>query len=313
MKTNSQQIVSARDLRRQYGPGRGVCGVSLDVAPGECFALLGRNGSGKTTLTRLLLALERPDSGSLTVCGESVSGGGRAHLWKVGAVLDKSVHYEVLSGWQNAWFVGRAFAVSGDELPGRLRALFDLAELTPRAHDPVGEYSYGMRRKLNFVEALCHEPDLLVLDEPTAGVDVQFLLALTQLVRTRSDAGRTTWVSSNDPDWVAGVATRVGFIDDGRIIAEGTVDELVAEVSPLREVRVRIAGTVPVAVPELEGMRSFSQTGAEIRALLEKDGLLVPRLVESIVSAGADVLSVEVLQSSLRDAFLLKTGKALDE
>lgn len=306
-------VVEAKDLVREYAAGRGVCGISLSVEAGECYALLGRNGSGKSTLTRLLLGLERPDGGELTVLGHPVPAAPRGHLSRLGAALDTSVHWEALSGWANAGFVARAYGMAEDAIRSRLGELFELADLASQADEPVSRWSFGMRRKLSLVEALCHQPELLVLDEPTAGVDEHFLVRLAERVRDRSAAGRTTWVAANDAEWLAGVATRVAFLDGGRLVAEGAVGELVGEVAPLREVQITLAAVAEVPRPDLDGLRALSQEGTTLRALVEDDRALTPRLIEHVVAAGGQVQRVEVLRSTLREAFLLKTGEALDE
>jgi len=302
--------IEAHNLTCEHAPGRGVCSVSLAVNAGECYAVLGRNGSGKSTLTRLLLGLEPVGGGSLVVLGLPVARGSRSHLGRLGVCLDTSAHWEALSGWQNACFVARAYGRSGRALEGRLARLFERAGLAPYRDEPVATYSFGMRRKLALVEALCHEPDLVVLDEPTAGVDEHFLVALAELLRERGARGQTTWLASNDVEWAACVASRVAFLEAGRLEVEGTPEALVREVSPLCEVHVTLAGGVRVPPPPLEGVRAFSQEGTSLRALVGEARQL-PRLLEHVGAAGAEVARVEVTRATLRDAFLLKTGREL--
>ncbi len=305
-------VIEAHDLVRQFAPSRGVCGVSLSIPRGETYALLGRNGSGKTTLTRLLVALARPAAGRLTVLGCRLDAGDRSHLRRCGAALDRSVHWPALTGRQNAAFVARSYGMSAPEVAASLTELLRIADLADRADDPVATYSFGMRRKLSIVEALCHEPELLVLDEPTAGVDAHFLSRLARLIRRRSEAGRTTWLASNDPDFCADVATRVAFMDDGRIVAEGTTEQLLAELAPTREVRVRLRGPADLPAPPLAGVRAFRQDDHEVTAVLDDDRELVGGLIQWIVSTGAELRAVDVRHSTLRDAFLLRTGKTID-
>lgn len=306
------QAIVAHNLARRYASGRGVCGLSLGVAAGECYAVLGRNGSGKSTLVRLLLALERPDAGDLEVLGESVARGSRRHLAGCGAALDRPVYWEALTGRQNAAF---ALAQYGDHTtaPARLAAWLDRAGLAAQADDPVATYSYGMRKKLSLIEALAHEPALAILDEPTAGVDPQFLVELAGEISGRSRGGRTTFIASNDPDWIARVATRVAFVEAGCIVAEGTVEDLLAGVARLQEVQITLETAAPVPSPtDLPGLESCVQDGAALTAMMADDPHLVPRLLERLTAAGAAVRRLEVRRPSLRDAFLLATGKAVD-
>ena len=304
--------VEAKGVAREHAPGRGVRDVSLTVADGECYALLGRNGSGKTTLTRMLLGLEPVQQGELRVLDTAVDKGVRTHLGRLGVALDRSVHWETLSGWQNAHFAARSYGVPHTEVAARLEEQFERAGLAAEAHEPVGTYSYGMRRKLSLVAALVHDPDLLVLDEPTAGVDPQFLLQLTETVRDRSKRGKTTWVASNDPDWVAAAATRVAFLEAGALVAEGTVDELVGEVASRQEVRIELASAAALGKPDIKGVSSFDCRRATVEALLDGDPALVPKLMEWTVGQGGQVKTLEVRRGTLRDAFLQATGRSLE-
>ncbi len=306
--------VEAGSLIREYSPGRGVTGVDLDIEWGECYALLGRNGSGKSTLTRLLLGLERPDGGAIRVAG--INPATKKHLSLLGSALDTSVHWDHLSGWNNAWFVASSYRLKRNEIERRLGDLFALADLSAQAHDPVSNYSFGMRRKLSLVEAICHEPQLLVLDEPTSGVDAYFTAELTKLIERRCRRGLTTWIAANDPEWVARVATRVAFMDDGKIICTGTIEELLKEVAPYQTIEATLTDDLTIGVPtatDVPKVRSFDRDGREIVVVTDDDPALVPKVMEWIVTGGGTIESVQVRKSSLRDVFLLKTGKELEE
>jgi len=296
----------------EYAPGRGVCNVSLSVEEGECCALLGKNGSGKSTLTRLLLGLERPQSGRIAVFGSAVSEGSRNHLTRAGAVLDTSVHWDNLSGYDNAYFVARSYGLSNALVKERLSIYLQAADLQEWADQPVVGYSYGMRRKLSIVQALCHEPDLLIMDEPTAGVDAHFLTRLAKMVQDRSLRGRTTWIAGNDPEWVSGVAAKVFFLDRGSIVAKGSVDDLVGEIGTFSEVRILLEGYTQIAPPPFPWVRSFVREGRMVTVFLERETSLIPELVEWIVSQGGSIIRLETIGGTLRDAFLLKTGKTIE-
>jgi ABC-type multidrug transport system ATPase subunit len=306
-------VITARDLVREYSPGRGLCGVSLAVERGECVALLGRNGSGKTTFSRLVAGLDRPDSGSLAVLGHDVHRGARGHLAAMGIVLETSAHWLELTGRANAHFVAQSYGLRDADLSVQLNRLLKQVSLADRADDPVSTYSFGMRRKLSILEALCHDPDLLLLDEPTAGIDEQFLIGFAGLVNDRSERGKTTCITGTDAEWFATVADRVVFLDQGRVVAEGTVDALIAEVAPLDEVQLTLAHLVevPTAARKVEGVRSWEQNGSFVTVLTERDPTVVPRLLQAVTAEGAEVKSLNVSRSTLRDAFLARTGRSL--
>ena len=300
--------IEMRDLHREYAGGRGVRGVTLTVRAGECFALLGRNGSGKSTLNRLLLGLERPDRGEAVVLGCAVHRGERGHLRRIGVALETAAHWEMLSGWDNARFFAASYGLPRAEADRRLTELFEASGLAGQAKCPVATYSFGMRRKLALVQALCHEPELLMLDEPTAAVDAHFQVWLAEAIRARGRAGRTTWITGNEAEFMAGVADRVAFLEAGRVPAQGTVRELVAKVLPLRELRLTLTSVAPLPAPALPGVRSWRQEGAEITVLLEADDSLLPRVIEWAAAQGAPVQSAEMRRSTLRDAHLMACG-----
>jgi len=304
--------IDARELRCEYAPGRGVAGVTLAVEPGRCVALLGRNGSGKTTLTRMLLGLLRPGSGELRVLGCDVASGGRGHLRRCGAVLDRTSQYESLSARQNAMFVARSFGLGRVGARRRVSELLALADLADRADDAVATFSYGMKRKLALIEALAHDPDLLILDEPTGGIDAQFLARLALEIRSRSANGKTTWLAGSDAEWFADAADSVAMIDAGRIVAEGSVAELLAELAPTRELKITLRRPVAIDPPDMPDLRSMTAAGCVITAVASGGPAAVGALVQHVVSRGGDIESLEVRQSTLRDAFLIQTGKAID-
>ncbi len=315
MSGSKEVAISARNLVREYEPGRGVCGVDVSVAWGECFALLGRNGSGKTTLSRLLTAEEKVDSGSLEVSGINVAqlrvAERQRHLASLGVAMDTSIHWQKLSGMDNAWFVGSTYGMAPEALEPRLAELFERAGLAEQAEDAVANYSFGMKRKLSLVEALAHDPQILVLDEPTSGVDAQFSSVLAELLESRRNAGKATWIASNDPEWVAQVASRVAFMDQGKIIAVGTVQELLDEVASFQEISVTLSTGESISHPGHAGVQSFNQSEKQVTIVADDDPMLVPGLMQDIVEQGGTIRAVEVKRASLRDAFLMKTGRDL--
>ncbi len=244
--------------------------------------------------------------------GAEVGAGSRAHLRDTAACLDTPAVWGSLSGWDNAYFTTRAHGFDPAQTHAALTNLFERAGLADQAHDPVCQYSYGMRRKLGLVQALAPDPALLVLDEPSAGVDAAFLLELATLVRERCRRGRTTWLSSNDPDWIEGIASRAVFLAGGRIVAADTVSALLAQLAPLRELELTLDTPHPLRTPELPGLEAFNQDGDTVRALVGSDPHLVPQILDAVVDQGASVRSLEVRRGTLRDVFLRVTGKGLD-
>jgi len=306
-------VIEAENVIYRYPSGRGVRGVSLKTRAAECYAILGRNGSGKSTLTRLILGLEKPQSGVVRVFGDSRSDSDWRRFRKIGVVLDSNPHWENLSGFQNAYFFARSYGMPAAEAEGKINELFEAADLNAQARDKVATYSYGMRRKLAFAQALVHDPDLLILDEATAGLDAHFMEILTVLIRERGQRGKATWIAGNDPDWIANAADRVVFMDQGLIIEEGSPDELMTGVSELREVRIALQDFSPVPLIDIPGVTKLAQNGNTITALISRDLKPLPDLLSWLGKHTAAVSHIDVVGGTLRDAFLLRTGKTLDQ
>ena len=220
-------VVRGDGLTYRYPSGRrGVEAVDLEARPGEVVALLGPNGSGKSTLLRLLATELRPGAGRLELLGRVPSRRTVALRRRLGVAPDVPVHLDVLSGRHNVVLFGRAAGLGSREARERADALLERLGLAEDAAAPAGAYSHGMRRKLLLAQALVHEPDLLLLDEPTLGLDPPSREALLDLLRERAGTGAATVVASNDLPFVWELAHRVAFLHRGRKVAGGTPAEL---------------------------------------------------------------------------------------
>ncbi|MFA6046929.1 MAG: ABC transporter ATP-binding protein, partial [Phycisphaerales bacterium] len=215
------------DLRKSFGPLVAVDGLSLDIHKGEVFGLLGPNGAGKSTTIGMCVGLLKPDSGSVTLdtLGAPSDPAVRRH---VGVAPQSLALYDDMSGSENLRFFARMYSLSGHALRDRVAAVLDMVGLTPRAADLVRGYSGGMKRRLNLAVALLHEPPLLMLDEPTAGVDPQSRNSILDLVRDLAKAGKTILYTTHYMEEASRLCDRVGIIDKGRLLALGTVSSLVA-------------------------------------------------------------------------------------
>lgn len=212
--------VETARLTKAFGPIRAVAELDLRVRAGEIYGLLGPNGSGKTTLMRLLVGLARPDGGDVRVLGRQVPDPGL--LVEVGYMTQAEALYTDLTARENVLFFA---ALNGVRTPAWIDEALSLVELTGRAGDLVGSLSGGLRRRASLACALVHRPRLLILDEPTVGVDPQLRAAFWEHFRKLAERGTTLLVSSHVMD-EAGRCDRLGFMREGRLIAEGTPEEL---------------------------------------------------------------------------------------
>ena len=187
---NAAPALEAKNIGRLYkSSGRGVSDVSLSVAPGEVFGLMGPNGSGKSTLLRILSTAIAPDSGTFRVGGIDGLNEKRKVRARMGLMVDRPTHYGDLTGSANAYFFARAYGMDEAKAEGAIAELFDYFDLTEYADDKVKTYSYGMGKKLALIEALAHGPELLLLDEPSLGLDYTSQLAYQQRIRAFADDG----------------------------------------------------------------------------------------------------------------------------
>jgi len=208
--------ILASDLRKRFGAVHALRGLSLSVEPGEVYGLLGPNGSGKTTLIRCIAGILRPDAGRVRLLGHDMPD--RAVLARVGYMTQAAALYDDLTAWQNVAFFA---AMSGCRDRGAVAEALALVELWERRDSRVRTLSGGMRQRLSLACALAHRPDLLLLDEPTVGVDPQLRVQFWRHFRQLASDGTTIVVSSHVMD-EAERCDRLGFVRDGRLIAEGT-------------------------------------------------------------------------------------------
>ena len=222
-------MLRLRNLHKSFGPAAkrlvAVDGLSLEVARGEVFGLLGPNGAGKSTTIGMAVGLITPDEGSVEIEGAGAPTLAAARMHRGVAPQDLAL-YDELTGEENLRFFGKLYELTGTRLRERVDAVLELVGLSPRRGDRVKAYSGGMKRRLNLAAALLHDPPLLLLDEPTAGVDPQSRNNLLEVVRELARRGRTIIYTTHYMEEASKLCDRVGIIDRGRLLALGTVAEL---------------------------------------------------------------------------------------
>ena len=296
------EIISAKNIIKQHPTGHGVNGISLSVYKGQSFGVLGANGSGKTTLTRLIAGLDRIQQGNLCVLGHSIYPHPIKLRRQCGIALDTPAHWESLSGRQNLMFFARQYGLAGATLKQHVDELLIQADLMDQADDPISAYSFGMRRKLNTIAALAHDPELLILDEPSAGVDMAFLDQLAQWIQQRREKGKTTWIADNDADWLERTATDVICLSNGQVQAQGSVQELMESVDAQYRIMVTLGSSDLLATPTLSGISNYQCKDNHISADLSDDSHLPVELLQWITAQGGHIRTVEVHSVTLHEA-----------
>jgi ABC-2 type transport system ATP-binding protein len=310
----STRVLECSGLRKSYGERKAVDGVGFHIDLGETYGLLGPNGAGKTTTISMICGLLTRDAGEVTVAGEPIDVGLiDAKQW-IGYVPQDLAIYPDLTAEENLMFFGRLYGLSGKALKSRSEAVLEVTGLIDRRDDKTEEYSGGMKRRLNIGIGLLHEPRLLMLDEPTVGVDPQSRNAILDSVERLSGEGMAVLYTTHYMEEAERLCNRVGIIDQGKIMAEGTRRQLVELIGERDRVRVVAEGDLDAAVTAarlVEGVESANRSEGGFDILAGDARVILPALLRDIAAAGGIVKGVDVVEPDLEAVFLHLTGKAL--
>jgi ABC-2 type transport system ATP-binding protein len=299
---------------KRFGDLTAVAGVGFSIEEGETFGLLGPNGAGKTTSISMIAGLLEPDAGEITVAGTPISPNSVAGKASIGLVPQDLAIYPDLTGRENLAFFGRLYGIKGEDLEKRVDEVLEVIALSERKDDLTKEFSGGMKRRLNIGIGLLHRPKLLILDEPTVGVDPQSRNSILESVESLSAEGMAVLYTTHYMEEAERLCDRVAIIDEGTIKAEGTRRELVSMVGERDRVAVSASGDLTAAIEaarSVPGVFEASQSDHGLDVLADEASRLLPELLGKIASAGAVITGVEVVEPNLEAVFLHVTGKAL--
>jgi ABC-2 type transport system ATP-binding protein len=310
---NAQPALEAKNISRLYkSSGRGVSDVSLRVERGEVYGLMGPNGSGKSTLLRVLSTAIAPDSGGFWVNGVGGLKEKRKVRARMGLMVDRPTHYDDLTGLANAYFFARAYGMEEAKAEAALAELFEYFDLAEYADDRVKTYSYGMGKKLALIEALAHGPEVLLLDEPSLGLDYTSQLAYQSRIRDLAGSGVAVLLASNQVDEVEALCDRAAFLHRGEVVAEGTPEDLVSRVVGVRRIVATLRNPVEYGrVAEVVGVERVVPEGRDLVFHCEERPGIVADVVAGIVRSGGDIVNLSVQRPNLEDVFVELTGEAL--
>jgi ABC-2 type transport system ATP-binding protein len=314
------EIITIRKLSKQYNPPHGPLAINeidLQIQEGEIFSLLGPNGAGKTTLIAVLCGLFPPTGGDAMIAGHNVVQNPMAVKQIIGVVPEEIALYPQLSGRQNLRYFGLLYGLSGHELDKAIDDVLAVIGLVDRARDKVGSYSSGMKRRLNVGVGLLHKPRIVLLDEPTLGLDPESRRRILDLVlQLKHEVGATVLYTTHYMEEAQELSDRVGIIHHGRIIALGTPDELIQTIHAGDTLRLHI-GVSKVAIPVLDalgqvtGVKGVSVEGDAITLSLLNAADVLPEILRIVEKAGIVVGSLTVQQPNLEAVFLHLTGQRL--
>ena len=306
-------MLKINNLAKSYGQLQAVDHISFEVKEGEIFGLLGPNGAGKTTTINMICALAKPDSGSIELDGQDIHQAGDAVRNDLGVVPQEVALYEDLNAIENLKFWGSLYKLKKKNLQPRIEQLLSVAGLSERAKDRVKTYSGGMKRRLNMAVGMIHKPKLLLLDEPTVGIDPQARHNMLDTVKDIAREGTTILYTTHYMDEAEMLCDRLAIMDHGRILAMGSQDEVKQIVGENRLLRVmgkfdkKVAEDLPNKLKDLS-MISISDEEV-VYSMPVKQGTGV--FLETLIKSGFEIDNLSINEPSLDSVFIKLTGREL--
>jgi ABC-2 type transport system ATP-binding protein len=307
-------VLEVKDLRKEFGDLTAVDGISFDIQEGEIFGFLGPNGAGKTTSISMICGLLTPTAGEIFVEGVSILKNPREVKKRLGVVPQEVAIYEELSARENLSFWGGIFGMRGGVLNSRVDELLEQVGLEERAKEPTKNFSGGMKRRLNLALGLVHDPKLILLDEPTVGIDPQARHNILDVVKSIVAGGRTVLYTTHYLEEAEDLCDRLAIIDHGKILSQGTVGELKTQLGEGSLLTVQgdfQAAKLSEAVTGVEGLMPIEIDDNRAMLLVARDGPGVSHSLEGLFSRGLTFDDIQIKEPNLEDLFLKLTGREL--
>ncbi len=309
------KLVDVQNLRKRFGKLIAVNDISFDITAGEAFGLLGPNGAGKTTTVSMMCGLIPPDRGDIVIDGHSIRTSGMAVRRTIGVVPQDVALYPTLTARENLTFFARLQDIPPAQLTTCVNRVLDIVQLKDRANDRIETYSGGMKRRINIAVGLLNNPKLLLLDEPTVGVDPQSRNSILETLRELNRQGMTLLYTSHYMEEVEFLCTRIAIIDHGNVIADGTQKELRLQAGNKDIITVQLAHeatpALRTAVAAVPGVDSVELQGSALRIATDQGRALLARIVSVLDDAGQHIATIAVKEPNLEDLFLQLTGTSL--
>ena len=308
-------MIEIKDVTKSYGRHKVLQNVSFEIMEGELFGLLGPNGAGKSTLIDILTGIQSMDSGEIFINGKSIKTDKveiRKHL---GLVPQDIALLEELNAVDNLEYFGGLYGLAGQELKSQIEKLLEVAGLTDKKKEKVKNYSGGMKRRLNIAVAMLHNPSILILDEPTVGVDAQSRQHIFDYIQSLAEQGTTILYTSHYMEEIETLCKRVFILDLGEEVAYGTKEEVKKLVGHTQTVSLTL-DRVPAGFDEVlknseNGIQFVTVDGQDISLTIDQTIFSMMKLIEQVEQAQLVIKSINVKETTLEEAFLQLTGKML--
>lgn len=306
-------MIEVQGIEKRHGKVQALKGVSFKISAGEFYGLLGPNGAGKTTTISILSTIMKPDAGHVTINGIDLFREPASCKQMIGVVPQEIALYAQLTAWENLMFWGGLYNVKGPELKKKAEETLDLFGLYERRNDKVAAYSGGMKRRVNIASALMHSPGILFMDEPTVGIDPQSRNLIFEVIHQLHQEGMTVVYTTHYMDEAERLCNRIGIIDNGEIIAQGTLDEL-RSLSPVKEqisLKVAEMSSETVRRVEEEFGKDAKVSPTDVFYFTNSTRTDLSKVVLKCNELGLDISHIEIQKVNLETIFLGLTGKQL--
>lgn len=311
---SEKAAIQVKNLHKDFGEVYAVQGIEFEIQRGEIFSLLGPNGAGKSTTISMISGLLKPDQGEIVVTGYDVEKESMQTKAAIGVVPQEIALYDDLSARENLTFWGKMYGLRGDPLKKRVNEILEVVGLTDRQKGRVSKYSGGMKRRLNIGIALLHKPDVVIMDEPTVGIDPQSRRNILDSVMELNQRGMTVFYTTHYMEEAQELSDHIAIMDHGKIIASGTHNELVKIVGELDRIELTI-NTESVNVIEawqsIAGVQQVTAENGHITLLADDSNIVLPEIFEAAAKADSRITSVDIQEPNLEAVFLHLTGRAL--
>jgi ABC-2 type transport system ATP-binding protein len=306
--------IEVNHLKKSFGDFQAVQDASFQADAGEVLSLLGPNGAGKSTTISMLSGLLTPTDGDACIMGHSVIREPEAAKKSLGVVPQDIALYPDLSARENLVFWGKMYGLRGAALKSRVDEVLEIIGLTDRQKDHVGKFSGGMKRRVNIGAALLHKPDVVIMDEPTVGIDPQSRRHILDNVKELNQQGMTVLYTTHYMEEAAELSRHIAIMDKGKVIAYGTHDELIKMVGEQTRIDLTLnmeAEKVLDAWRGTEGVAKIDALDGKVTALVNDSNRVLPRLFDAASKYGVRITSVDIQEPNLETVFLHLTGRAL--
>ena len=306
--------IEVKNLNKSFGDLQAVQDVTFHVNAGEVLGLLGPNGAGKSTTISMLSGLLNPTCGDASIMGHSVMKEPSAAKASLGVVPQDIALYPDLSARENLVFWGKMYGLRGAALKARVDEVLDVIGLADRQKDKVGKFSGGMKRRVNIGAALLHKPAVIIMDEPTVGIDPQSRRHILDNVKELNQQGMTVLYTTHNMEEAAELSHHIAIMDKGKLIAYGTHDELIKMVGEQTRIDITLNTEAEKILPtwqKTEGVFKIDSTNGTVTALVDDSNRVLPRLFDTAAEMDVRITSIDINQPNLETVFLHLTGRAL--